>query len=374
MRGHITQRGKYKKTWSIVIELNKVNGKRKQKWYTLHGERKDAEKFLTEKLRELDTGSLIDSRNINVKQYFNYWYEQHCLNKLSPTTYESYRRNLDNYILQELGYIKLEDLQPMHLQSFYTKCSKKGLSNKTILYFHRIIHCGLKQAMKWQFITRNVADCVDTPKPNKYKAKFLNDIEITKLIKAIKNTDLYIPVMIGIATGMRRGEILGLIWDNVDLEHGTIRITQALYPTKEGLVILPPKTETSIREIGIPLTLINILKNHKYEQDKIKQRLGQNYINNDLVCCSIEGKPIHHTKLNHNFNNLLKQNNLTLIRFHDLRHSHASLLMKENTPIKAISERLGHSNVNITLNLYSHIYKETNREIANTFDKFLKIG
>ena len=374
MRGHIRQRAKDKKTWSVVIELNKVNGKRKQKWYTIHGDKKDAEKFLTEKLRELDTGTLIDSKNINVRQYFNYWYEQHCLTKLSPTTYESYRRNLDNYILEELGYIRLENLQPMHLQSFYTKCSKKGLSNKTILYFHRIIHCALKQAMKWQFVTRNVADCVDTPKPKKYKAMFLNDNEILELIKAITNNELYIPVMIAIATGMRRGEILGLIWKNVDLENGIIKVTQALYPTKEGLVILPPKTENSIRNISIPLTLINILKEHKQKQEKIKERLGKDYIDSDLVCCTLEGKAINPTTLNHKFHNLLKENELPLIRFHDLRHSHASLLLKEKVQMKAISERLGHSNVNITMNLYSHIYEETNREVANTFDKFLKVG
>lgn len=374
MRGHITQRTKDRKTWSVIIELNKVNGKRKQKWYTIHGDKKDAEKFLTEKLRELDTGTLIDSRNINVRQYFNYWYEQHCLSKLSPTTYESYRRNLDNYILEELGHIKLEDLQPMHLQSFYTKCSKKGLSNKTILYFHRIIHCALKQGMKWQFITRNVADCVDTPKPKKYKAMFLDDNQVADLINAITHTDLYIPVMIAIATGMRRGEILGLIWNNVDLENGIIKVTQALYPTKDGLTILPPKTENSIRNISISLTLINILKDYKNKQDKIKERLGENYIDNNLVCCTIEGKAINPTTFNHKFHKLLEYNNLPLIRFHDLRHSHASLLLKENVPAKVISERLGHSNVNITLNLYSHIYQETNMEVANTFDKFLKIG
>lgn len=374
MRGHIRQRAKDKKIWSVVIELNKVNGKRKQKWYTVHGEKKDAEKFLTEKLRELDTGTLIDSKNINIRQYFNYWYEQHCLTKLSPTTYESYRRNLDNYILKELGYIRLEDLQPMHLQAFYTKCSKKGLSNKTILYFHRIIHCALNQAMKWQFITRNVANFVDTPKPKKYNAKFLNDKEIAELINAITNTELYIPVIIAIATGMRRGEILGLTWENVDLENGFIKVTQALYPTKDGLIILPPKTENSIRNISIPLTLIDILKDYKEKQDIIKERLGKDYIYGDLVCCTIDGNAINPTTLNHKFHSLLKENELPLIRFHDLRHSHASLLLKENVQMKAISERLGHSNVNITMNLYSHIYEETNKEIANTFNKFLQVG
>lgn len=372
MRGHIKQRTKG--SWSISIYLgkDKKTNKKKYKWYTVKGDKKDAEKFLTEKLRELDTGTFIDSKDINVRQYLDFWYEQHCLNNLSPTTYESYRRNLDNYILEELGHIRLEDLKPMHLQFFYTKCSKKGLSNKTILYFHRIIHCALNQAMKWQFIIRNVADCVDTPKPEKYKPLVLNNKEITQLIKAISNTDIYIPVIIGIYTGMRRGEILGLTWKNIDLEQGTLKVVQALYPTANGLIFSSPKTENSIRKISMPLTLINILKDYKVKQETIKNRLGNNYNDVDLVCALANGNPIHPTTLNHKFRDLLKENNLPLIRFHDLRHTHASLLLKEHVEPKVISERLGHSNIKITLDIYSHIYEETNMEVADTFDRLLK--
>ena len=123
---------------------------------------------------------------------------------------------------------------------FYSKCSKKGLSNKTILYFHRIIHCALRQAMKWQFIIRNVADCVDTPKPNKYKPTILNNEEVIKLIKVVSNTDIDIAVIIAIYTGMRRGEILGLTWNNIDLEKGIISVVQALYPSESGLIFSKP--------------------------------------------------------------------------------------------------------------------------------------
>ena len=173
---------------------------------------------------------------------------------------------------------------------------------------------------------------------------------------------------------MRRGEILGLTWNNIDLDNCIIKVTQALYPTKNGLVILPPKTESSIRTISIPLTLVDILRDYKEKQEEIKIKLRDNYIDNNLVCCMDNGNPINPTTLNHKFHNLLEENHLPLIRFHDLRHSHASILLKEKIPIKAISERLGHSNVNITLNLYSHTYQETNQEIANKFDKILQSG
>lgn len=172
MRGHIEQRAKG--SWSISLYLGKDNitNKKKYKWYTIHGTKKDAEKFLNEKINELENGNFIDSKNITMSEYLEYWYEQHCISSLAPTTYESYKRNIDKYIIPYLGNIRIQNLVPLQLQSFYDKLSSE-LSNTTIVYIHRIIHSALKQAMKWQLVIRNIADNVEIPKKEKYEAKIL---------------------------------------------------------------------------------------------------------------------------------------------------------------------------------------------------------
>lgn len=361
MRGHITQRAKG--SWSISIYLGKepITNKKKYKWYTVKGTKKEAERFLVEKINEIEKGIFVDSKNMTLEEYFEYWYKQCCITKLSPTTYESYKRNIDKYIIKHLGNIRLENLLPLQLQSFYNTLSET-LSNTTIIYIHRIIHSALNQAMKWDLVVRNVADNVEIPKKDKYQATILNNKQVLKLINAIKDTYIYIPAMIAISTGMRRGEVLGLTWNNIDLEKATLNVVQAVYPTKNGLTVLPPKTKTSIRKISLPPTLVKILREYKKKSNSI------------YVCTLEDGTLISPSSLNHKFKQILEDNNLPSIRFHDLRHSHASLLLSQGVQAKVISERLGHSNINITMDLYSHIYEATNREVANNFDRFLKIS
>ena len=372
MRGSIKQRAKG--SWSIIVYLGKdtITNKKMYKWFTFRGTKKQAEVYLAEKLNEINNGTFTNDKDMLLEDYLNYWYKETCVNKLSPTTYESYRNNLDIHIIPILGHIKLKDLQPLYLQNFYSDRLDKGLSKTTVLYLHRILHCALGQATKWQLISRNIADNVEPPKKDNYEAKVLSPKDLKNLLNALnKNDFIYIPVMIALSTGMRRGEVAGLKWNNVDLDNGYINVVQTLYTTKTGLKFSTPKTKKSIRKITIPPTLVTILQEHKKNQTSLKDILDNNYIDNNLVCCLDNGEPINPDMITWKFRNFLKRNNLPKIRFHDLRHSHASLLLMQGVQAKMISERLGHSNISITMDLYTHIYEESNKELANQFEKFL---
>jgi integrase len=369
-RGNITLISKEKSSWKVRVEIQKdcITGKRKQKCYTVYGTKKEAQIFLTEKLRELDTGLLINTKDMEFCDYLDFWIEESCANRLKITTIDSYKHNIDKYIKPNIGNIELQKLMPLHLQNFYKQCMKTGLSNKTVVNIHRIIHCALEKAVKWQLVIRNVADSVEPPKPIKYKAKFLDEKQTLLLLEKSKTSDIYIPIAIAIYTGMRRGEILGLTWDNVDFINDNIEITKALNDTSEGLQYLNPKTSESARNIIMPETLVRILKAHKIDQQKNKMRLGQFYNDNNAVCCYADGRLFNPKRFSHKFHDLLEANSLSIIRFHDLRHSHASLLVKLGVQPKVISERLGHSNIATTMDLYSHIYEDTHKEVANAFD------
>lgn len=379
-RGNITLISKEKSSWKIRIELPRdiATGKRKQKCFTFYGKKKEAEQFLTEKLRELDTGILIETKRMKFGDYLDYWKEKTFYN-LEITTQEGYIQKIDKHIKPYLGNIYLEELKPLTLQNFYEEKLKNGrltrngtLSQRTVLAMHRIIRSALEQAVKWQLVVRNVADAVEPPKAKKYEAKYLTDKQTEELIKVAKGSDIYIPIMIAIYTGARRGEILGLNWSNVNLEKGYIKIVDSLCAIQKGLIIKEPKTKSGIRTIAISSELIKILKQHKITQMKNKLLFGNLYQDNNMVCCYKDGHLYNPKRFSTKFRELLEHNNFPIIRLHDLRHSHASLLVKLGVQPKEISQRLGHSNIGITMDLYSHLYEETDREVANMFDKLIK--
>lgn len=226
--------------------------------------------------------------------------------------------------------------------------------------------------MKWQLVALNVCDNVEAPKPDNFVPTILNKEQILCLINEARTSTIYIPIMIAIFTGMRRGEICGLKWNNVDLENGTISILEALYNIKDtGLTFDTPKSKKSIRKISISKMLVEALKEEYEKQQKRQKELENEYQQNNLVCCNEDGTKINPDSLNPKFQRILKRAKLPIIRFHDLRHSHATLLLEQGSQLKVISDRLGHSTISITADIYTHVNDCTSKETADKFDTLL---
>jgi len=373
MKGCIFKRGK---KYSVVIELGRDNnGKRIQKWFSGYKTKKEAEKALVTILHQIETNTFINPEKITLAEYLRQWMHDYVEPNLAPKTIDGYKVNIEGHIIPSIGNIPLQKLQPIHIQQFYRSKlengrldDKGGLSAKSVLYIHRVLRKALSNALKMQLIPRNVADAVELPKAKTYYAKFLNEKELKKLLNTLKNTDIYIPVLLASCLGLRRGEALGLQWKDIDFENKTISVIRSLLPSIGTPIFHEAKTKTSERTIVISDSIIFELEKHKNKQYRYRKLLGSAYKDYDLVTCLSDGSPINPASFSHTFARTLKKHNLTHIRFHDLRHSNATLMLKHNISPKVASERLGHSKINITLDLYSHVLKEMQVEAANKID------
>jgi integrase len=376
MRGTILKRGK---KWSIVVDIGKdIKGKRKQKWFSGFRTRKEAESELTKILHQLENNIFINPDKMNLAEYLRQWSADYVAVNLAPTTRQGYKVNIEGHIIPHIGHIPLQKLQPMHIQRFYKEKmengrldGKGGLSAKTVMYIHRVLREALSHAVKQQIIPRNVADFVEVPKLKKYHATVLNEDGVHTLLEAFKDTNLYIPVLLGVGVGLRRGEALGLQWKDIDSKNKTIHISRSLLPTEQGLIFHVTKTEGSNRVIVVSNTIINLLNEVQKQQEENKNILGEAYNNNDLITCWDDGSPINPATFSQYFGRTLKKNNLPHIRFHDLRHTNATLMLKQKVSAKVASQRLGHSTIGITLDLYSHVLMEMQEEAADKLEDII---
>ncbi len=376
MKGCIYKRGKL---YTIIIETGRdINGKRMQKWFSGYKTKKEAEKDMVKLLNQLETNMFINPEKITLAEYLKQWLSDYVETNLAQKTFEGYRVNIESHIIPSIGNILLQKLQPINIQKFYKEKlengrvdGKGGLSAKSVLYIHRVLRKALDQAVKMQLIPRNVADAVTPPKVKQFKASFLDENQVKEMLEAFQPTKIHIPVLLAAGVGLRRGEALGLQWKDIDFQNKTVSISRSLLPSKKGLIFHEPKTENSNRVLILPQTILDELQNHKELQDNIKNIAGNAYHDNDLVTCYEDGSPINPASFSHTFARTLKRKNLGHIRFHDLRHANATLMLKYNIPSKVASERLGHSSIGITLDLYSHVLKEMQEDAAKKFDEGL---
>lgn len=375
MRGHIRKRGS---GYQIIVDIGRdpLTNKRKQKSIGGFKTKKEAEKALAEMIAKVEKGEYFEAENITLKEYLDKWIKAYCETNFAPKTLKSYKEMIEWYILPKLGHVDIQKIKPLHIQEFYKICMDEyNLSGTTTRYIHTILHTAFKHAVKWQLLLNNPTDAVEPPKRNKNKFSVLTANEIEILLNSLKGSSLYYPTLIAISTGMRRGEILGLRWSDIDLKYGYIYIENQLQRINKKFELVPTKTAKSKRKIAIPQLLINELKELRKQQLENKLALGSAYCDLNFVCCKANGEPYDPDYISRHFMRVMerisKQYNIPDVRFHDLRHSHATLLLKEGTHPKIVSERLGHSQIGITLDTYSHVLPEMQKEAADKIDSLL---
>lgn len=372
MQGSVTKKGN---KWYVVLFMgyDDVTGKKKYKWFSGYNTKKEAQRDLAKKVQEVNEGTYIDADKATVREFITEWMEIKR-SQVRPNTFRTYEWLVRDYVIPSLGNYDLKKLQPMHLQKLYSNmaCREKPASSRTIQQVHVLIHSALKRAVQWGIVVRNVADAVDKPRVESNKGKSWNIRQTMQFLEAATQSKWWIAFYIAVMTGMRKGEILALRWDDLDLENGYAQVRQMLAFVKGQPIFQEPKTERSRRSVALPEELILLLKRYRIEQNEIRLMMGNAYHDHDLIVCRDTGAPLNPRNLDDAWYRLLDWTQLPKIRFHDLRHTHASLLLQQGVHPKIVSERLGHSNINITLDTYSHVLPGLQKEAADLFGKSLK--
>ncbi|WP_084665658.1 site-specific integrase [Thermanaeromonas toyohensis] len=380
--GHLEKR--YKSSWTIVIELDRdpVTGKRKRITKSVKGTKKEAEKEMVRMLNELERGTYVEPSGMTVGEYLLHWLEAYCKPNLAPKTLQSYSYIIHQHLIPALGHIKLDKLQPLHLQEYYSKAlqsgrkdGKGGLSLRSVQYHHRILHEALGHALKWQLVHRNVAEAVEAPRYKRPDVKALSPEEVNKLLakaKEINHPD-YALLVTAVYTGMRQGELLGLRWQDIDMTAGVAYVRQILQKLPgQPVMFKEPKTQAGKRQVVLSPAVIDILKAAKKQQAENRLRLGQAYQDYGLVFCRENGLPLDPFTVTHRFKKLAKLAGFPELRFHDLRHTHATLLLAQGVHPKVVQERLGHRSITLTLDTYSHVLPTLQKEAAAKVEEALK--
>lgn len=251
----------------------------------------------------------------------------------------------------------------------FEQLQAKKLSTRTIKYVHSTLREALQHAFKMQLIPRNAADFVTLPKQVKFRSTAYKESEVISMLTASNDTDMEAPLNIAVGLGLRRGELFGLRWSDIDLVSNKITIVQNLVYIDGKYIFGPTKSQAGNRTLEMPLSLAKVLKKHKKRQAEYRLLMGKDYKTEyNLVCAKPDGSPINPGSFSHKFVNFLNRNGLRQIRFHDLRHTNASLMLQYNVPAKVASQRLGHSSIGITLDLYSHVIGDLQTEAANKID------
>src|SRR5215210_2037499 len=327
--------------------------------------RQVAAEKLIKAMAQRDSGLAFEAGKLTVAEYMNKWLTESGRNRLRPKTYKDYAGLTRVHIAPALGHIKLKNLTPLHVQQFYSAKLNSGLSKRTVEYLHSVLHAALKQAVRWELVPRNVAESVDSPRPEKKERPTFTLEQARMFLKACREDRFGALYVLVIQSGMRRGELLGLRWEDVDIGQGLLHVRQALAP--DGKSFSQPKTAKGRRRIRLTPEAVDALKRHKVAQNEQRLRQGNLWRDHGLVFCSSVGTTMTPENfIKRSYKPLLKSAELPQIPFHCLRHTFATLMMPNGHP-KIVQEMLGHARISTTLDTYSHVSPDMQDEAVKRF-------
>ena len=359
--GSIYQRGNGR--WVAQV---RIKGKRISKSFDTQ---KECQVWIRQLREQIESGIRINAAKMAVGEYLAQWL-QIIEGTIKPKTLDQYTGIVKNHLKPQLGKIKLSELQPYHIQQVYSDLKEKGHSQRNVQLVHSVLHRALVIAERQGLIGRNPANAVIPPKVIQTEMKVLNDNQVRQFLIAAKGDRYEALFHLAITTGLRQGELLGLKWLDVDWASDTIHVRRQLQRRKgEGLKFVSPKTKAGNRLVQLGVESMRLLAEHRKNQDV--ERLSSEWQEHDVVFPSMVGTPTDQRNLHKFFKRLLKKAGLPNIRFHDLRHTAATLMLLNGIPLIVVSRRLGHSKPSVTLDIYGHYLPGMQEEAANLMDELV---
>ncbi len=352
--------------WTASLNLGYEDGKRRRKSFYGATRREVAEK-LAAALRDAQQGLPIAPDRLTVGAFISKWMEDTARPALRPLTFRSYESIVRQHLLPAFGRTPLAKLTPADVQRYTNGKLAAGLSPYTVRNHHAVLRRCLNQAVRWEVIPRNVASVVSPPRITIEEVRPLTPEDARAFLRALDADRLAALYTLTLTLGLRQGEALGLRWEDIDLDAGTIAIRKTLQRVNGSYVLGEPKTRRSRRSIALPEELRSILRTHRTRQVEERLRAGSLWEGEHwgLVFTTEAGKPLSGAVVTHRFQSILRRSGLPRQRFHDLRHAAASFMLAQGVPMRVVMDVLGHSEIAVTANLYRHVMPELQREATN---------
>ena len=375
MTGHVRRRGK--NSWELKFDIGNdaANGSRRVRYVSFKGTKRDANIELGRLIAENAAGEGVDPSKETVAEFMQRWDRDWAATNVSPKTLERYRQIIRLHVVPHIGTLRMQKLRAVNLNELYAKLLRAGKENGRVLsaasvsYVHRVLHRSLGHAATWGIVAQNVASLVSAPPVQETEITVLTEEQIGAVLRHFNGRTLRPIVSFLVGTGARRGEALALRWRDLDLDKGIVRIERSLEQTKSGLRFKSPKTKTGRRNVSISPWLVAELRGHRTRQQERRLSLGLGRAPDDsLVFARWDGSPRSPHGVTQKFALAMVSLKINGVKLHSLRHTHVSQLIASGMDILTISRRIGHASPAITLDVYGHLFSNTDARAAEIME------